>query len=228
MCVENEISDKNSWKSRLKESLSLPVAMELCRFLRSERSSGKQIYPPRDEVFSALELCPFEQVRVVILGQDPYHGPDQAHGLAFSVRTGQKMPPSLRNIYREIQLSCGGVIPSSGDLTHWAQQGVLLLNTVLTVEAGKAASHRGRGWEVFTDAILERLNREKSGLVFVLWGADAQAKAGLIDSQKHLILAAPHPSPLSAYRGFFGCGHFVKINKWLNDLGAPEIKWFPT
>jgi uracil-DNA glycosylase len=216
-----------SWNARLARVFSQPFMNDLREFLRREHASGKKIFPPAQEIFGAFDSCPFDQVKVVILGQDPYHGPGQAHGLCFSVRKGTPVPPSLLNIFKEIRDEFGCLPPKDGDLTAWARQGVLLLNTVLTVEAGKPESHRDRGWEKFTDEVLDVLNREREGLVFVLWGSHAQAKARLIDPARHLILKAPHPSPLSAYRGFFGCGHFKKINEWLVARGASPICWVP-
>ncbi len=225
--VTNSLLEK-SWKFRLLPEFYKPYMQNLFEFLQAEKSAGKVIYPPDSEIFYALNACPFEDVRVVILGQDPYHGAGQAHGLCFSVRRGVALPPSLKNIYKELQSDCGVAPALDGDLTSWANQGVLLLNTVLTVESGKPESHRGEGWEQFTDRILEALNSEREGLVFVLWGSNAQSKAGLIDGHRHLILKAPHPSPLSAYRGFFGCGHFSKINAWLKGHGSQPIVWsFP-
>lgn len=227
MAGQSNFHLQKSWQ-RLFDAWNLTQKIDrISSFLVNERAKGKDIFPQESEVFAALNACPFQKVRVVILGQDPYHGPGQAHGLAFSVRTDQKIPPSLKNIFQEIRDNCGGTVPESGDLTHWAHQGVLLLNAVLTVESGRPGSHRGQGWEELTDVILRRLSAERHGLVFVLWGADAQKKASLIDPKKHLILTAPHPSPLSAYRGFFGCGHFTKINKWLKEHGDKPISWFP-
>ncbi len=216
---------ESSWKIRLLPEFSKPYMQNLKIFLNTEKSSGKIIFPPEPEIFAALEACPFERVRVVILGQDPYHGAGQAHGLCFSVRKGVPSPPSLKNIFKELQSDCGVTPPDSGDLTSWARQGVLLLNTILTVESGKPESHRGKGWEQFTDKILQALNSERDGLIFVLWGSNAQSKACLIDAGRHLVLKAPHPSPLSAYRGFFGCGHFSKINAWLKNLGHQPVNW---
>ena len=220
---------ESSWKIRLLHEFSKPYMQKLKKFLNAEKGSGKKIFPPDSDIFAALDACPFEKVRVVILGQDPYHGAGQAHGLCFSVRKGVPLPPSLKNIFKELQSDCGVTPPDNGDLigdlTPWARQGVLLLNTILTVEAGKPESHRGEGWEQLTDKILQMLNSEREGLVFVLWGSNAQAKESLIDASRHLILKAPHPSPLSAYRGFFGCGHFSKINAWLENLGHQQINW---
>jgi uracil-DNA glycosylase len=216
---------ESSWKIRLLNEFSKPYIQKLRKFLNAEKGSGKKIFPPDSDIFAALDACPFEKVRVVILGQDPYHGARQAHGLCFSVRKGVPLPPSLKNIFKELQSDCSVTPPDNGDLTPWARQGVLMLNTILTVESGKPESHRGKGWEQLTEKILQMLNSEREGLVFVLWGSNAQAKASLIDASRHLILKAPHPSPLSAYRGFFGCGHFSKINAWLEDLGHRPINW---
>jgi uracil-DNA glycosylase len=223
--TQDNVVLEESWKSRLAPEFAKPYMRDLSRFLRDRKAAGKVIYPPGPEIFAALDACPFERVKVVIIGQDPYHGPGQAHGLCFSVRQGVPLPPSLQNIFKEIHSECGIPPAKDGDLTAWAGQGVLLLNTVLTVEAGQPESHRGKGWEQFTDKILETLNRERDGLVFVLWGSHAQAKSNLIDAKRHLILKAPHPSPLSAYRGFFGCGHFKKINEWLDSRGVAPIDW---
>lgn len=214
-----------SWKSRLLDVFRTSPMPELRAFLRDELAAGKTIYPPPPQIFAALDATPFEQVKVVILGQDPYHGPGQAHGLCFSVQPGVPTPPSLVNIYKEIQDDLGIAPASHGYLMHWARQGVLLLNAVLTVERGRAGSHHGRGWEVFTDAVIDRLNRERDGLVFLLWGSPAQAKGRLLDTRRHLLLKAPHPSPLSAYRGFFGCRHFSRANAWLSEHGHMPIDW---
>jgi len=190
-----------------------------------QKQAGRQIYPPGEQIFSALNATSFDQVRVVILGQDPYHGPSQAHGLCFSVQPGVPVPPSLKNIYKELQQDLGITIPAHGCLTHWAQQGVLLLNAVLTVQAGQANSHRGQGWEQFTDRIIALLNENATNLVFMLWGSYAQRKGAMIDRQRHLVLQAPHPSPLSAHRGFFGNGHFSRANEYLQQHGLPPVDW---
>ena len=197
----------------------------LSEFLRAELRAGKTIYPPPRCIFAALDATPFEQVKVVILGQDPYHGPGQAHGLCFSVLPGVPPPPSLENIFAEIRRDLGIARPDHGCLIPWARQGVLLLNAVLTVERGLAGSHQGKGWEGFTDSVIDHLNRERDGLVFLLWGSYAQAKGALIDSGRHRVLKAPHPSPLSAHRGFIGCGHFSKANQWLSQNGQSAIDW---
>ena len=214
-----------SWKSRLAEVLLSPGMDALRQFLLAERGRGVRIYPPPGQIFAALDTTPFEAVKVVILGQDPYHGPGQAHGLCFSVLPGVPVPPSLANIFAEIRRDLGIEPPDHGCLLPWAQRGVLLLNAVLTVEAGRAGSHQGKGWEGFTDAIIGALSREREGLVFLLWGSYAQKKGELIDRQRHCVLKAPHPSPLSAHRGFLGCGHFGKVNRWLQGRGLAPIDW---
>jgi uracil-DNA glycosylase len=197
----------------------------LSEFLRAEKRDGKTIYPAGPQIFAALNATPFDKVKVVILGQDPYHGPNQAHGLCFSVMPGVAPPPSLVNIFTEIERDLGLPRPQHGCLLPWARQGVLLLNAVLTVEHGLAGSHQGKGWEGFTDACVDALNRGREGLVFLLWGSYAQAKGKLIDRQRHLILKAPHPSPLSAHRGFIGCGHFSRANEYLRSRGQTPIDW---
>ena len=201
---------------------------ELKKFLLSEKKSGKQIFPPGREIFTAFNLVSLEKVKAVIIGQDPYHGSGQAHGLSFSVKKGQQMPPSLQNILKEIEADLGlaNLLSSGrGDLSGWADQGVLLINSVLTVEANRAASHRNRGWEQFTDVVLRRLSEVKEGLVFLLWGSYAQSKKRLIDLKRHSVLSAPHPSPLSAHRGFLGCRHFSKTNQYLREMGYSAIDW---
>ncbi len=214
-----------TWKAALHDIKQSEAFQGAVAFAQAERNSGKVIYPPAEQVFNAFKQTEFAEVKVVILGQDPYHGAGQANGLAFSVNQGVKIPPSLVNIYKEIASDIGAVPPKHGDLTHWAQQGVLLLNTVLTVEASRANSHRQHGWEVFTDAVISSLNQAEQHIVFLLWGAPAQKKAALIDAQKHTILTAPHPSPLSAYRGFFGCKHFSRANEALIAHGQKPIIW---
>lgn len=214
-----------SWKQRIGEYLDRPDMLALSTFLREEKAAGKEIYPPGPDIFNAFAHTPFDKVRVVILGQDPYHGPGQAHGLSFSVRPGVRVPPSLQNMFKEIEASLDLPRPDHGCLTPWADRGVLLLNAVLTVEAGQAASHQGKGWEGFTDAAIDALNREREGLVFLLWGSHAQKKGQLIDASRHLILRSVHPSPLSAHRGFLGCGHFAKANAYLTSRGEPPIDW---
>ena len=214
-----------SWKARLTDVFASPPMQALRTFLRTEKAAGKTIYPPSAQIFAALDATPFDQVKVVIIGQDPYHGPDQAHGLCFSVQPGVRPPPSLMNIFKEIHSDLGIAPPPHGTLTHWAGQGVLLLNAVLTVERAQAASHQGKGWETFTDAVIDRLNREREGLVFLLWGSHAQAKGQLVDTSRHLVLKARHPSPLSAHAGFFGCRHFSQANAWLAARGDTAIDW---
>lgn len=221
----SELRLEASWKARLGGYFERPDMHALAGFLRAEKHAGKVIYPPGDEIFAAFAHTPFDAVRVVILGQDPYHGPGQAHGLCFSVRPGVPVPPSLVNIFREIQRDLGIAPPDHGCLTPWAQRGVLLLNSVLTVERGRAAAHQGKGWEGFTDAAIDALNREREGLVFLLWGSYAQRKGQLIDTARHCVLKSVHPSPLSAHRGFIGCGHFSAANRYLEAHGQPPIDW---
>ena len=215
------LSGAPSWRDVLLPVLASPQGQNLHRFLSNESA----FYPARENLFAALRLTPLENVRVVILGQDPYHGVGQAHGLSFSVPDGVKPPPSLRNIYKEIAASYGTPIPASGNLTRWATQGVLLLNTVLTVRPENAASHQGQGWEAVTDAVIRAVNDHCDHVVFMLWGSHAQKKKALLDSKKHLVLEAPHPSPLSAHRGFLGCGHFTKANAYLECMGLAPIDW---
>ncbi len=213
-----------SWGQRLQEEFGKPYFAQLVEFVKGEYASGV-CYPPGPLIFNAFNQTPFERVRVVILGQDPYHGPGQAHGLCFSVNEGVEFPPSLRNIFQEIQTETGAPIPQSGDLTRWARQGVFLLNTCLSVRAHQAFSHSGHGWETFTDSVISLLSREREHLVFLLWGAPAGRKAALIDQGRHLVLRSAHPSPLSAYRGFFGNGHFEACNQYLIEHGQPAIVW---
>lgn len=214
-----------SWKARVGDYFARHEMQNLSEFLRAELRAGKTIYPPPKKIFAALDTTPFDQVKAVIIGQDPYHGPGQAHGLCFSVMPGVAIPPSLDNMLKEIESDIGIPRPEHGCLISWARQGVLLLNSVLTVERGKPESHKGKGWEGFTDAVVDHLNRERENLVFLLWGSYAQAKGKLVDGRRHLVLKAPHPSPLSAHRGFFGCGHFSKVNKWLQDHDLAPIDW---
>jgi uracil-DNA glycosylase len=223
--VNERVRLESSWKERIGDYLDRPEMLALSVFLRDEKAQGKVIYPPGPEIFSAFEHTPFDKVRVVILGQDPYHGPDQAHGLSFSVRPGVRVPPSLQNMFKEIENCLDIPRPDHGCLTPWADRGVLLLNAVLTVEAGQAASHQGRGWEGFTDAAIDALSREREGLVFMLWGSHAQKKGQLIDGKRHCILRSVHPSPLSAHRGFMGCGHFAKANAYLEARGESPVDW---
>ncbi|WP_310498632.1 uracil-DNA glycosylase [Sandarakinorhabdus sp.] len=213
------------WKAALAAVLASPHMAALRAFLVAEMAGGKTIFPPGSEWFHALDLTPPDQVRVVILGQDPYHGPGQAHGLAFSVRHGVKVPPSLANIYKELHSDLGIAPARHGNLRHWARQGVLLLNTVLTVEQGRAASHKGRGWEQFTDAVIWHIAAQDRPVVFLLWGKHAQQKAAFVDDARHLVLRSVHPSPLSAYAGFFGCRHFSRTNAFLMRHGQTPIDW---
>ena len=221
---EDRLKLDASWKAHVGYFFERPEMKALGEFLRAEKANGKVIFPPGPEIFAALNATPFDQVKVVILGQDPYHGPNQAHGLCFSVRPGVRPPPSLENIFKEIERDLGIPRPDHGCLTSWANQGVLLLNAVLTVERGLAGSHQGKGWEGFTDACIDALNREREHLVFLLWGNYAQAKGKLIDRQRHLVLKAPHPSPL-ARGGFDGCGHFSRANDYLKAHGETPIDW---
>jgi len=214
-----------AWLERLQRQFDEPYMGELKRFLLDEKQRGKSIFPKGANWFRALDLTPLDQVRVVILGQDPYHGPGQAHGLCFSVPPDVRPPPSLVNIYKELASDLGITPARHGFLEHWAKQGVLLLNSVLTVEMGRAASHRDRGWERFTDAVIREVNAKDEPVVFMLWGSYAQKKAAFVDTSKHLVLKAPHPSPLSAHNGFFGCRHFSKANAFLESRGAPTIDW---
>ena len=214
-----------SWKARIGDEFQKPYMQSLLAFLEEEYRQGKTIFPQVDDIFAAFNHTPFDRVRVVIMGQDPYHGPGQAHGLCFSVKPGVPIPPSLQNIFKELQSDLGVSSPRNGSLIPWADQGVLLLNATLTVESGKAGSHHKRGWEQFTDRVIQTLNAEKSGLIFILWGSPAQKKCSLVDETKHQVLKAPHPSPLSSYRGFFGCRHFSKVNEILRARGETPINW---
>ena len=215
-----------TWQDALGPQKEAEYFTRLMARIQSEREAGKEIYPPQQDVLNALKFTPLESVKVVILGQDPYHGPDQAHGLCFSVLPGVKTPPSLVNIYKELATDIDGfVIPKHGTLTRWAEQGVLLLNTVLTVEQGKAHSHAKWGWETFTDAVIDAVNRHQQGVVFLLWGSHAQKKGMHIDTSKHHVLSAPHPSPLSAHRGFLGCKHFSQTNQLLSSQNKSPINW---
>ncbi len=214
-----------AWLARLGPMLESEPMQALAQFLRSEKAKGRIIFPPGELMFNAFQQTPFEAVRVVILGQDPYHGPGQAHGLSFSVPEGVPSPPSLQNIFKELERDLGLARPASGTLLPWAKQGVLLLNAVLSVEQAKPGSHQNKGWEAFTDAAIARLSAEREGLVFMLWGAYAQAKGRIIDARRHCVLRAPHPSPLSAHRGFIGCGHFSTANRYLSARGGTPIDW---
>jgi uracil-DNA glycosylase len=233
-----------SWQDLIGEQFDQPYMQQLSQFLRAEKQRGKRIYPPGDQMFAALNLTPVEQVKVVIIGQDPYHGQGQAHGLCFSVQSGTQLPPSLVNIFKEINsdlrsdiggsdiggsATAGTIKPLDkhrGCLTSWARQGVLLLNAVLSVEHSRAASHQGKGWETFTDEVVNQLARTRTGLVFMLWGAYAQRKGAMVNPSEHCLLKSPHPSPLSAHRGFFGCKHFSKANAYLAAQGQTPIDWF--
>ena len=223
--TQRSIKLEDSWKKILFKEFGEGYMRSLRQFLLNEKSKGKQIFPPGDEIFTALNTTAFDDVNVVILGQDPYHGAGQAHGLCFSVKHDVEIPPSLVNIYKELENDLGLIQPTHGCLTYWAEQGVLLLNAVLTVEAERAASHQGKGWEQFTDKIVAILNEKKMGIVFILWGSYAQKKGAIIDRQKHLVLQSPHPSPLSASRGFFGNHHFSKANDYLESQGKAPIDW---
>ena len=219
-----KVKIEESWEKRLSQEFDKPYFQSLIDFVKNEYSN-QTIFPPGREIFNAFAHCPFDQVKVVILGQDPYHGPGQAHGLAFSVREGIQMPPSLLNIFKELKRDLDIPYPPNGDLERWADQGVLLLNATLTVRAHQAASHQNRGWEQFTDAVIQILAKERKNIVFMLWGAYAQKKAAVISEQSHLKLHAPHPSPLSAHRGFIGCGHFSKANEFLRERGIEPVAW---
>ncbi len=216
---------QNDWLDEISAEFKKPYYAELFRFVKEEYST-RVIYPPADEIFSAFHLTPLSRVKVVILGQDPYHNENQAHGLSFSVKPEQKdIPPSLLNIYQELQSDLGCFIPNNGYLEKWARQGVLMLNTVLTVRAHQANSHQGHGWEQFTDAVIQAVNRQNRPVVYMLWGRPAQSKIPMLTNPAHLILKAPHPSPLSAYRGFFGCRHFSQANEFLKENGVEPIDW---
>lgn len=223
--MTDNIALHQSWKAPLLPEFETDYMAQLRAFLIAEKASGKHIFPKGGEWFRAMDLTPLDKVRVVILGQDPYHGPGQAHGLCFSVKPGVRPPPSLVNIYRELQSDLGIERPRHGFLEHWANQGVLLLNSVLTVEMAKAASHQGKGWERFTDAVIRLVNAKDDPVVFLLWGAYAQKKAAFVDTSKHLVLKAAHPSPLSAHNGFLGCRHFSKCNAFLESKGLAPIDW---
>lgn len=219
-----EVRIEDSWKTALREQWDAPYFRELAQWVRN-RYSQYTVYPPAGKIFAAFDLCPFDEVKVVILGQDPYHGAGQANGLCFSVADGVPYPPSLINIFKEVSNDTGVLAPNSGSLERWAKQGVLLLNSTLTVDAGSPASHAGRGWETFTDAVIRKLAEAKEGLVFILWGSYAIRKGAFIDRNRHLVLESPHPSPLSAHRGFFGNHHFSKTNEYLLSQGKEPIQW---
>ena len=225
MTSADNIRLEAGWKEALREEFAKPYMQALADFLRQEKAAGKEVYPPGALIFNALNSTPLEWVKVVIIGQDPYHGPEQAHGLCFSVQPGVATPPSLLNIYKELKRDLNIDIAAHGCLQHWAEQGVLLLNTSLTVERGIAGSHADKGWGVFTDRVIEVVSQQRPHLVFLLWGKHAQSKARLIDASKHLVLCSPHPSPLSAHRGFIGNGHFSRCNKFLVQHGMTPIDW---
>lgn len=220
-----EIKLDRTWLDVIGEEFNKPYMQKLRSFLVDEKSNGKVVFPPGNLIFNALNTTPFDKVRVVIIGQDPYHGLHQAHGLCFSVQDGVDIPPSLVNIYKEIAAEYGTPIPKTGDLTYWAEQGVLLLNATLTVRQSQAGSHQNKGWEEFTDAVIRAVNDKHKHIVFLLWGSYAQKKGAFIDRKKHLVLQAPHPSPLSAHRGFLGCGHFKSTNDYLVQNGLRPIDW---
>jgi uracil-DNA glycosylase len=222
--MSTDVRIEESWKTALKERFESPEWEALSAFVKSEYKVTK-VYPPPKYIFNAFDLCPFEKVKVVILGQDPYHGATQAHGLSFSVPLGVIVPPSLKNIYKELQTDLGVPIPTTGNLEKWAEQGVLLLNATLTVRAGQPGSHQGKGWEEFTDAVIRKISDEKEHVVFMLWGNYAKAKRELIDTKKHLVLEAAHPSPYSANNGFFGCKHFSRANEYLLQSNLAPITW---
>jgi uracil-DNA glycosylase len=222
---DDRIKLEAGWKDALRGEFDKPYMRELGDFLRREKAAGKTVFPPGPLIFNALNSTPLDQVKVVILGQDPYHGPGQAHGLCFSVQPGVAVPPSLLNIYKELKRDLNLDIPQHGCLQHWAEQGVLLLNTSLTVVQGQAGAHAKAGWQTFTDKVIEVVGACRPHLVFLLWGAHAQSKQGLIDPTRHLILRSPHPSPLSAHRGFIGNGHFSRANKYLQQQGLTPIDW---
>jgi uracil-DNA glycosylase len=222
------MTEKLTWHDVLAEEKEKPYFVETLKAVASERAAGKTVYPPQKDVFNAFRLTELGDIKVVILGQDPYHGPNQAHGLAFSVLPGVGIPPSLLNMYKELEQDIPGFVrPQHGFLESWAKQGVMLLNTVLTVEAGQAHSHARFGWETFTDNVISAINQHREGVIFLLWGSHAQKKGSIIDRQRHHVLKAPHPSPLSAHRGFFGSHHFSQANALLNQAGKPVIDWMP-
>ena len=223
--LAQQLKPGRGWDQWLADECRQPYMRQLAEFLAAEEQAGKVLFPPRHLCFNALNSTPLDKVSVVILGQDPYHGPGQAHGLCFSVRPDVPPPPSLVNIFKEIETDLGHPRPDHGCLQTWAEQGVLLLNAVLTVEQGNAGAHQGKGWETFTDKVIETINRERDDVVFLLWGSYARKKGRHIDRNRHLVLEGPHPSPLSAYRGFFGCSHFSRANDWLLSRNRPAIDW---
>jgi uracil-DNA glycosylase len=216
---------ETGWKKVLESEFSKPYFLQIVHFLKTEKNIGKTIYPPGSQIFNAFDTSPFEITKLVLLGQDPYHGPGQAHGLSFSVPDGIRPPPSLQNIFKELNTDTGMAIPGKGNLTPWARQGMLLLNAYLTVEAGKPMSHSQIGWGIFTDTVIQKLSEQKQHLVFLLWGKFAQEKQSLIDETRHLVLKAAHPSPFSADKGFFGCRHFSKANTYLMKNGNDPVDW---
>lgn len=223
--MSENVNIEESWEKLLHDEFEKSYFKELKQFLVDEKNKGAKIFPPGSQIFAAFNHTPFENVKIVLLGQDPYHSAGQAHGLCFSVNDGVKFPPSLQNIFKELKDDCGCEIPKSGNLIKWADQGVLLLNATLTVRENEAGSHQNKGWEIFTDTIIKTISDKKENVVFILWGRFAQSKENLIDSSKHLILKAAHPSPFSAYNGFFGCKHFLKTNNYLKEKKLPEINW---
>ncbi len=220
-----DISIEPSWKKALKDEFEKPYFKSMRQFVKEEYVSGKKVYPAPKDIFRAFALCPIDQVKVVIIGQDPYHGKGQANGLCFAVQSGIVLPPSLKNIFKEIESDIGVAPEADGDLSRWAKQGVLLLNATLTVEESKPGSHQGKGWEEFTDSVIRYLSEQKEGLVFLLWGKYAKQKGEHIDRVKHLVLEAAHPSPFSVHQGFFGCKHFSQANKYLREKGEDEVRW---
>ena len=222
--MPTDINIDSTWKSRLEAEFEKPYFQSLIDFVKNEYHA-QTVYPPGKQIFHAFDACDFDSIRVVIIGQDPYHGPGQANGLSFSVRDGVRVPPSLVNIFKEIHNDLGKPIPLSGNLEKWAKQGVLLLNATLTVRASSPGSHQNKGWEIFTDAVISKISTEKENVVFLLWGAYAQKKGEVIDRSKHCVLMSAHPSPFSADRGFFGCKHFSKTNEYLKSKGLKEIDW---
>jgi uracil-DNA glycosylase len=219
-----EVKIEAGWREKLREEFEKEYFAALTDFVREEYRT-RQVFPPGNRIFNAFDLCPFNRVKVVIIGQDPYHNIGQAHGLCFSVTDGTEYPPSLVNIFKELNRDLGVPVPASGNLERWARQGVLLLNAILTVRAHQALSHQNKGWERFTDSVISVLNRDRDNIVFMLWGAYAQNKGASIDPSRHLVLKTVHPSPLSAHRGFFGCSHFSKCNEWLKERGMEPIEW---
>jgi uracil-DNA glycosylase len=222
--MPNVVKIASDWGKKLEDEFSKPYFTDLITFVRTAYAEST-VFPPGKEIFRAFDTCNFDQTRVVIVGQDPYHGAGQANGLCFSVRNGLRFPPSLVNIFKEVSADLNVPVPDNGDLERWAVQGVLLLNATLTVQSGSPGSHQNKGWEIFTDAVIDVLSREKAGLVFLLWGSYAQNKGALIDRKKHFVLEAPHPSPFSVHRGFFGCKHFSKTNAYLVSQGQKPISW---